>query len=34
MSAYLIFSSIVTSVLLKQSQVVDGGEASGRALSF
>ena len=34
MSVYLITSSIVTSVLLKQSQVVDGGEASGRALSF
>lgn len=34
MSVYLMTSSIVTSVLLKQSQVVDGGEASGRALSF
>ena len=34
MSAYLITSSIVTSILLKQSQVADGGEASGRALSF
>ena len=34
MSAYLITSSVVTSVLLKQSQVIDGGEASGRALSF
>jgi hypothetical protein len=34
MSVYLITSSIVTSVLLKQSQVDDGGEASGRALSF
>ncbi|APJ02667.1 APC family permease [Silvanigrella aquatica] len=34
MSVYLITSSIVTSVLLKQSQVVDGGEAAGRALSY
>ncbi len=34
MSVYLITSSIVTSVLLKQAQVADGGEASGRALSF
>lgn len=34
MSVYLITSSIVTSVLLKQAQVIDGGEASGRALSF
>ncbi len=34
MSIYLIFSSLVTSILLKQSQVRDGGEAAGRALSF
>lgn len=34
MSAYLLTSSVVTSILLKQAQVVDGGEAAGRALSF
>ena len=34
MSIYLILSSFATSVLLHQSQVIDGGEASGRALSF
>ena len=34
MSVYLMTSSTVTSILLKQSQVMDGGEASGRALSF
>ncbi len=34
MSVYLIASSIVTSILLKQSQVMDGAEASGRALSY
>lgn len=34
MSVYLITSSFVTSVLLNQKQVADGGEASGRALSY
>ena len=34
MSVYLILSSFATSVLLHRSQVVDGGEAAGRALSF
>ncbi|KAB8030653.1 APC family permease [Fluviispira multicolorata] len=34
MSIYLIASSVVTSILLKQSQVMDGAEASGRALSY
>ena len=34
MSFYLMTSSIVSSVLIKQSQVADGGEAAGRALSY
>ncbi len=34
MSVFLLLSSFATSVLLKRSQVVDGGEAAGRALSF
>jgi hypothetical protein len=34
MSIYLILSSLATSILLKQSQVVDGGDAAGRALSY
>lgn len=34
MSVYLMGSSIVTSVLLKQADAADGGKASGRALSY
>ena len=31
---FLILSSLATSIMLKRSQVIDGGEAAGRALSF
>lgn len=34
MSVYLLGSSVVTSVLLKQADAADGGKASGRALSY
>lgn len=34
MSVYLLGSSLVTSILLKQADAADGGKASGRALSY